>query len=459
MTEKSEKIRKLKTPIKLNLGIVIFGLILIYLFINIVISITTEKTLYYEVVAGSNSEYINSTYTGIALRKEQIAYAETSGYIDYFVRESSRISKNTTLYSIDSSGKLNEQLLSIDNNNLTDKDIDTIKELLSTFSNNYNNMDFSDVYNFKSSIKGTLIDLFNMNALEELAKESENNFSINKSNISGIVLYGVDNYETINKDSLNENLFNKENYTLASFSSGDQIDKGSPIYKTITDEQWSIAIQLTTEDVKKYKDTSKVNIKFLKDSIETSGYFEIIKGTDGKQYGIISLSQYLINYSNDRFIDIQILDNVTYGLKVPKSSVVEKELYAIPTSYGEKGLNSNKIGFSIQSKNTSDDTREIYYPRIIHSTDEYFYVSTDSFKDGDVLLGYDTHEKFIIGQKQKFMGVYNINNGYTIFVVVKVLEEMDEYYILSDDPIYDLIQYDRIVLDGNTVEENQIIFQ
>lgn len=461
MVDKEKRITKFKSPFKLNLGIVIFGLIFIYVFINIVISFTTERTIYYEVVSGSNSEYVNSTFTGIALRKEQIAYAETSGYIDYFIRETSRISKNTTLYSIDSTGNLNELLLKAneDNKNLTEKDIDTLKELLNDFSNNYENMNFSDVYNFKSSVKGTLVDLVNMNSLEDMVDNSENSFTINKSVLSGIVLYSVDNYETITKNSLNEALFNKSSYTSATFSSGEYVEVGTPIYKTINNEEWSIAIKLNASEAEKYKNSSGIKVKFLKDNLETTANFEIVKGTDGNKYGIITLYKYLIRYANDRFIDIQILDDVTYGLKIPKSSIAKKSFYVIPKRFGEEGGVSKDIAFNRRIEKDGEISNEFYYPNIAYSDENNYYVSTTLFEEGNILLGMDSNETYVIGNTQEFMGVYNINNGYTVFVIVKNMEETEEYYIVDGDDPYGLELYDRIVLDASTVEENQIIFQ
>lgn len=81
------------------------------------------------------------------------------------------------------------------------------------------------------------------------------------------------------------------------------------------------------------------------------------------------------------------------------------------------------------------------------------------FENGDVLTAIDSSEQYIIGKTQDFVGVYNINNGYTVFVRVNILESTDEYYIVKQGDIYGLSLYDRIVLDGSTVSENQIIFQ
>ena len=72
----TQKDRQKTKFLNINVGIVIFGLILIYLFINIVIYFTTERTKYYEVNAGSNAEKLDNSYHGIALRKEIIKYAK-----------------------------------------------------------------------------------------------------------------------------------------------------------------------------------------------------------------------------------------------------------------------------------------------------------------------------------------------------------------------------------------------
>lgn len=461
MSGKNKHIVKYKHHLNLNAGIVIFGLILIYLFINIVIYFTTERTAFYEVVPGTNSEEINHSFTGIALRDEKIQYAKSSGYIDYYIRECSRVSANSTLYSIDATGKLNEMLSEISkkDSKLTSENMDTISSLLYDFSNHFDSMNFSDTYDFKSALKGTVVDLINMNSLQKLAKKKGDSFSINKAGVSGIVLYRVDDYETLKPKNLRKSDFNKSTYTSAMFSSGDKIDKGTPIYKTIHDEEWSIAVLLSKKEAKKYKNKKGIKIKFLKDGLTTTANFEIVKGKDNGRYGIITLSKYAIRYASDRFIDVQIIDDVTSGLKIPKTSLVSKSLYTIPKQYGAEGGDAKKIGFNRQVKSKGEMVSEIYYPAIAYSDDHYYYVSTSLFDNGDVLTAMDSSEQYIIGKTQKFVGVYNINNGYTVFTRVNILDTIDEYYIVESGNHYGLNVYDRIVLDAGQVSENQIIFQ
>ena len=80
-------------------------------------------------------------------------------------------------------------------------------------------------------------------------------------------------------------------------SSGDKIEKGSPIYTTINDEEWNIVLKFNKSDIKKYKNTSKISVKFLKDNLTTTANFKIVKGKDKKKYGVITLSKYAIRYA------------------------------------------------------------------------------------------------------------------------------------------------------------------
>lgn len=451
---------KYKSFININAGIVIFGLILIYMFVNIVIYFTTERTKFYEVTAGSNEAKINNSYEGIAIRDEVIKYAKSSGYVDYFIREGSRISKNSTLYSIDSSGDLSNLLLSAskENSKLTDENLNTIKDIIYDFTNNFDNMNFSDLYSFKSTIRGTVVDLINMNSLEKLAKDNGESFSINKAEVSGIVLYRVDDFETIKPKKLKNSDYDKSEYIAALFSSGDKITKGAPIYKAINDDEWSIALKFNKKDVKKYKDTTNIVIKFLKDGLSTTANLKIVKGADGNSYGVVTLSKYVVRYATDRFLDVEIVETPKKGLKVPKSSVTSKSLYVIPKEYGTMGENGTSIGFYMQNSSRSKNESEIYYPPITMTDDKNYYVSKAYFKPGDVITKENSHANYAIGKTRKFMGVYNINNGYTVFEVVTILDSVDEYHIVKIED-NGLSPYDRIVLDASKVSENQIIFQ
>ena len=140
--------------------------------------------------------------------------------------------------------------------------------LLKDYTNNFDEMNFGELYDFKSTIKGTVVDLINMNSLQDIAKKNGDRFTIKKAEVSGIVLYKVDDYETLKPKEIKQSDFDKSNYNSAHFASGDKIEKGTPLYKAINDDEWSIALKFSKKDVKKYKKTKNITIKFLKDNLD-----------------------------------------------------------------------------------------------------------------------------------------------------------------------------------------------
>ena len=462
MAKKQKRVIRYKSYTRINPGIIIFGIIFIYIAISLFKYITTDRINYYEVVEGTSSDETYKSYKGIALRKESVVNADSSGYVDYYVREGARISLNTTLYSMDADGTINKLLseMSEKDTTLTDDDITKLKDKIYTFTNNYDDMDFNEVYNFKNNVQGTVADLINMNALDSLIKNnSDSQFSINKARNTGIVLYRFDGYENKKAKELTMDDFRAKNYSSQLVNSGDYVEANDPIYKSITDDEWSIVVPFTKNEVKKYKDTVGVKIKFNKDNITTTANIKIVKGADGKKYGVITLAKYVVRYATDRFVNIQIIDNITTGLKIPKISIASKNLYIIPKDYATKSNDDTDIGFRKQFVKDGKIDSDVTYPTISYSDDDNYYVSTDEFEKGDVLIKDDSVDTYTIGAEQTRQGVYNINNGYTVFVQVTILGETDEYYIVESGEKYGLSVYDHIVLDSSKVKENQIIFQ
>ncbi len=446
-----------KGRIGLNVGVVVLIVGVLYLFIFFILALTSTKTKFYEVSPGSNAENNSKIYSGIAIRNEKVATAKSTGYIEFFVREGLRVSKSTTLYSIDSSGKLTDYIAKNNKNSkLSNENVSSLTELINDYSSDYDDMSFNDVYEFKSSLKGSVIDLINTKKLKNIAKQTGTTYSINKSKYSGIVSYQLDGFENLKPKDLEESDFTKASRKITTIKTGDQMAEGDSIYKVITDDEWSIAIQLEDEDVQKYKDTKGVRIKFVNENLDTTANFKIVNGKDNKKYGILTLSKYAIRFANDRYVYIQIINDVEDGLKIPKSSLVKKSVYIVPKEYGTAGGNSDDIAFNVQKSNGKN---KIIYPPIAYSDSKNYYISTSSLDAGDKLVMPNSSESFSVSKTKSFDGVYNINNGYTKFVRVKILNSTDEYYIIRAGDVFSVSIYDRIVLNADSVKENQIVSQ
>ena len=102
------KIKKYRKPLNLNIGLLIFCAIFIYVIVYLISSLRAEKIIPYEVREGSLA--INYTYRALALRDEQIVKSSDSGYITYFAREGERIAPGNLVYIVDETGDLKEYL-------------------------------------------------------------------------------------------------------------------------------------------------------------------------------------------------------------------------------------------------------------------------------------------------------------------------------------------------------------
>ena len=83
--KKNKKIIKYRKPLHINVGMIIFALIFVYMVFSVYTYIRRDKIQFYEVQEGS---IVNNTdYTGIILREEEVKTADRSGYINYYIRE------------------------------------------------------------------------------------------------------------------------------------------------------------------------------------------------------------------------------------------------------------------------------------------------------------------------------------------------------------------------------------
>lgn len=462
--QRNGRVIKYKRKRSANIGVLIFVAIFIYFLIYTITFINRDKISVYEVVYGKTAESTNKYYEGLILREETVDFATTAGYLNCLVRESAKVAKGSVVYSIDLTGALSQLLEETltEEGLITESDYAEIKQMISDFSINYSDSSFEQIYDFKTDLDATLAQLVNMNQINNLISSGNTDetfmYSTHASANSGIVSYNIDNYEGKTVTSLKLSDFNKKEYTVTSHKSNDLIAQDEPVYKTINSEQWDILIPLSDDDVKKYYEDTVIKIRFRQDGVTAVGDFKIIY-IEGKPFGQITLEQYMVRYASQRFVDIQIVENQVEGLKIPKSALVNMDFFTIPERFATYGGNSQDIGFIMETYD-EDGKMTVKYisPEIYEFIDGYYYVGTDEFKGGDVLVLEDMSEKYTVSAKATLTGVYNVNNGYCVFRQVNILAESTDYYIIESGTSYGLLVYDHIVLDSATVKENQVVY-
>lgn len=450
---------------RMNIGTGIFIVILIYVFIRIIMSIPKESISIYEVQNSYIDTNINTT--ALIVREETLVNAESSGYISYYVRDGEKIGKNKTVYTIDETGSVYEKLKDADSDKLamSNEGLTEVRTRISNYENYFDYSSFADVYNFKYDIENAVLELTNEALIEQLTSlddETANASTYKKvaTTEAGIITYYQDGYENFDINNFKASDIDKSNYKKDTLKSSEIINAGEPVYKLVTSESWYLVAPITQKEAETLKDEDSVQINIHNSSKNITCNFELT--TKGESnFIIISLNQQMVNYINNRFIDIVILMDQNNGLKIPNTSITKKKVYKIPLDYLSTGSDSTEQNLLNLKK--LDDKGEVTIKQVkpdIYKTDDKFcYVNPDDFEDSDVLVNTQTNDTLALSSADsaEIEGVFCVNQGITTFRYIDILYQDSEYTIVRTNVDYSIAWYDRIVLNQSTVKENQII--
>lgn len=457
-------IRAYKKPINLNIGIIFFAVILFYIIICVYMYFSQKQIYGYVVKNGSLSE--SNVYETIALRDEVVINSPYSGYINYFAKESERAGANKLVCTVDESGQILDLVNSAEGNEvlLSENDLSEIRNQVADFSGSFRKNNFSSAYDFKFNVQGSVLKLSNSNLLNSISDLYGTSIgsSINICNAprSGIVVYSIDGFEDYSSSDVTKEWFEKENYEKTQLINNDIVEKGQPIYKLSTNENWRLLFPLDSERAQELLEEEYVKVKFLKNQNESWGKVNVITGLDNETYIELTFTNSMISFVTDRFVDIELITDMETGLKVPNSSIVEKEFFMIPESFIEKNGSGGETGVLRETYNEDGSIIPEFIPVNIYNVEDgEYYVDDSVLRIGDNLLKADSTEKFTVSKAGTLVGVYNINKGYADFKQIQILNQNEEYSIIKSNTNYGLIAYDHIVLDSSSVSEDEFIYQ
>lgn len=457
------KITKYRRPLNINIGMIIFAVIFIYIVICVFMYFTSKHVVWYEVQAGSLST--NNTYEAIAIRDETIVNATDNGYVNYFAREGARVAVGDLVYTIDESGKLNDYLGtgSTGENSLSQTDLAELKSDIVGFANSFDRRrNFNSVYDFKYEMEGNVLKLSNYNILESIesiqASELTGLIKQCTATLPGIITYSMDGYEDLTLEAMTAEMFDKNNYEKTQLLSNDLVAAGDPVYKISFNEDWSLVIQVDKAREEELLKAEYVRVRFLKNQEVSWGKVESFTNEKGEIFVKLTFTNSMITFCNERFVDIELILEDETGLKIPNSAIVEKEFFIVPKGYVTKGGNSNATGVLREAYTEEGEaTTEFVEASIYNETEEEYYLDGASLRIGEYIVMPETSEKYALSKRGSLIGVYNINKGYADFKQINILYSNDEYSIVQSNTSYGLNVYDYIVLDATTVSEDELI--
>lgn len=458
--KKSISIKKYKNKREMNLGIFLFAIVFLYLVITIISYFTSDTVSAYEVREGSIVR--DNSYTGLVIRNETVVNAEEDGYVNFYQSENSKVKKGTRIYVL-TPEELNTSDVSAGSSQtvINDETQSGIVLQVQNFNENYSNTDFSSVYLLKDEITASLQNELSQTRTEHLdaaVAESGQTAVTSSAARDGIVAYTIDGLEELTKDSFTEADFDRTDYESATVSDQMRISTGEPVYKLITDEDWSVIVRLEDDTARELmeKETTTLKVRIDKDSETLNAAFSVIE-RDGNYYGCLDFDNSMIRYAEDRYLNIELILEDETGLKIPKTAVVQEEFFVIPREYLTTGGNSSASGVLKMDENGNAVFQEVDIYNISEEEDEV-YLSKEDVSAGDVLIRPESLDTYTVGDTKTLEGVYNINRGYAVFRKVTVLCENDDYCIVQEGEDYGLYNYDHIVQNGASVEPDEVVY-
>ncbi len=459
---RSKKVARYRKPFHLNIEVVVFCILFIYIAIISINYFRKEHISIYEVVEKSISD--DNVYTGIVLRDETIYYTEKAGYINYYISDGEKVGKNATIYSVDETGEIYKQLENANiETKISEEDTKRIRSSISTFKNSYNLSNYSRVADFKYNLENAVLELNNSNMAENLtqiakSKENKNYFQVVTAPKSGIITYTMDSKEDLQEKDISKETFLNTEETRVQLRTTNAVTVGSPVYKMINSENWNIIVPLTDVQYTKLADADKVNIVFKKDNLSTTAAI-LTYQNNGDYFAKLTLNRYMVRYINERFLDIEIILNSASGLKIPTTSVLEKEFLVVPLDYLTESGSDMGVVKEVYNAEKNETDYEFVMTTIYKKDEEQnlAYIEASLLTDGDYIRDPETQQRYQLGQKGNLEGVYNVNKGYAVFRVIEKVYENKEYVIVKEGTAYGLSVYDHIVVNADTIHELQII--
>lgn len=455
-------IRNYHRPLNINIGMIIFGVMFIYIIICILMYTRTEHLSGYEVKTGALT--VNNVYRGIALREESLYTSIDAGYVYYFVPEGTHVACGDLVYAVDSSSNLAELMNeTTEEEKLTNSDYSSLKAKIMNYRSTFDETAFSTVYDFKYDLQNEVAKLNNQALLHAMNEMTETaGISRCYADKAGAVVFSDDGFEETLPQDITWESFNEENYNKNQYLAADRFGKNDKVYKLVTKEDWEVVIPVDTERVPELQEAEYVKVKFMKDQYETSGKVTVY-GSDEEQnvtFVGLAFNTAMINYITDRFVDVELVLEEKTGLKIPNSAIAERNFFLIEEDYIVLHDDNKTQGVMRQTFTEDNEVTTEFVNTPIYNVDEeagLYYVDESVLKVGDVLYKPDSTETCTVSKQASLTGVYNINKGYADFKQIKILYDNEEYSIVESNTNYGLRAYDYIALDAATVVADQFV--
>lgn len=167
----------------------------------------------------------------------------------------------------------------------------------------------------KADVESAVLDLYTEDVYGNADEGSL--FNVCRTDGPGIVVYSVDGFEDVKAEDVTTDMFSMKAYHKENLRLNGTAKSGDPLYKLVTEDNWSLILPIDNKIVSELTDQSSVTIRFLKDGTTADATVSVVQNKN-TYFAKLDMDHSVVRFASDRFLDIELLLNKKSGLKIPK---------------------------------------------------------------------------------------------------------------------------------------------
>ena len=189
------------------------------------------------------------------------------------------------------------------------------------------------------------------------------------------MVYSVDGFEDVKAEDVTTDMFSMKAYHKENLRLNGTAKSGDPLYKLVTEDNWSLILPIDNKIVSELTDQSSVTIRFLKDGTTADATVSVVQNKN-TYFAKLDMDHSVVRFASDRFLDIELLLNKKSGLKIPKTAIEQRNFYIIPQEYViSNNDDSNEVTVLVETYTNSGKSEQKYKTTTVYEKVDDNYLS------------------------------------------------------------------------------------
>ena len=179
------------------------------------------------------------------------------------------------------------------------------------YASAFSGQNFQKAYDMKADVESAVLDLYTEDVYGNADEGSL--FNVCRTDGPGIVVYSVDGFEDVKAEDVTTDMFSMKAYHKENLRLNGTAKSGDPLYKLVTEDNWSLILPIDNKIVSELTDQSSVTIRFLKDGTTADATVSVVQNKN-TYFAKLDMDHSVVRFASDRFLYIELILNKKSGL-------------------------------------------------------------------------------------------------------------------------------------------------